>query len=204
MDNDNIEESKNNKEQNKKDVSEEILPDFRNLEIGDDIKLEASIMFKKFVSKVKKDNRKNILFSIVYICYLLRGINDIIQIASYFNIKKKEITKALKSVEKFGILLVPSITIITPIKVIENLCSKLNIFGDSVEEIKRFCNDRILKYDNSLYEENPNLIGTILLLYYFEVNGIEFSSDELKNYCNKNTVKYVKMKKRISEIFNRN
>jgi hypothetical protein len=167
---------------NKKNINFE--KELLNLNIPLEIKqwvIRKSALSKKKITRMSC--RKQILFAYLYLAYLdLKYIDFKPEyLITILNItKKNSVGISLKYVSGIASSLLPqgnediitaSLVIISPVIYIEEIMNKLDML-ELKNVIILYC-ENLLKDNDLLYEENPELMATAIVKYYLDSNNIK-------------------------------
>jgi transcription initiation factor TFIIIB Brf1 subunit/transcription initiation factor TFIIB len=185
-----------------------VVKDLENLPIPEEIKHEASDIFRRLNIVTRGNKRKKIMFYCIYFAYKKLNINkDPKDICNMLNIESINSNKDF--FYKFYNLLdeksQQEITSNSEIKVEDYIDSIINLLEETIK-LNTFCREEILKILQDLREKNqhleqdfsPRVISAGIVMYYLLTNGIIM---DIKQYSNITKCSEVLIEKFMKRIF---
>ncbi|AHH01988.1 transcription initiation factor TFIIB [Pithovirus sibericum] len=179
-----------------------ILSELSQLEIPDEIRLEANRVYQQLEIPVKRNkNRKRMIFFCIYRAYdNLYQLKDSRSIADLVGLPYNEINKAFSICSK--VQTGHSIPIIhkTAAEFIPVILKDLGVELELSDILAVL--EEVIEKDKSLKDDFPQTVAAAVICYYLCINGIVFQRKEIAEVTRRSEMTIQKIYKKVSNAHN--
>jgi transcription initiation factor TFIIIB Brf1 subunit/transcription initiation factor TFIIB len=159
-----------------------ITSELKKFDFPDDVIFESRTIWKRMNPKMKEQRKTSKLyFFLVFTAYCNLGHpKPPEEIAEVIGINKSNYKKAYNIYSPFDTGLPTNDTTFYPKHYLPGYCKKAGIQSKMMKEMIKF-SENMLKRNPSLNEASPSTVSTGIFKYYTYAQGLEYTSEEIKN-----------------------
>lgn len=179
-----------------------ILPDLMNIEIPDEVKIEANRVFQNLlISTKRKKNRQRTVFFCVYNAYINLGMTEEPRVvADLVSLPNNEIHKAFSVCSELQTGYPAAIQQKVALDFVPVILRDLGVDIDhkDIKEVLAYVMDK----DPTLKDDFPQTVAAASICYVLEINGLKVSRGDIAKIIKRSDMTIQKIYKKIAKAHN--